>query len=126
MRKKRRRRKWSYILGRKQEHHFFSPCITIEPFSPCLSFPKCGLTFIFEYPSLDFVNSNREGMEFIGRLAYDLTFFVWVGILLFNVITGLIVDTFSRLREEDAKRIDVLANECFICGCVFFFPHVSY
>jgi uncharacterized membrane protein YgcG len=41
---------------------------------------------------------------------------VWVGILLFNVITGLIVDTFSTLREEAGKRQDILVNSCFVCG----------
>jgi len=88
---------------------FFSPNLSL--FACLIS--NCGLSLLlFVLPSI----SNREGMEFIGRLAYDMTFFVWVGILLFNVITGLIVDTFSRLREEDAKRIDVLANECYICG----------
>jgi hypothetical protein len=41
---------------------------------------------------------------------------VWVGILLFNVITGLIVDTFSSLREEAGKRESVLTDSCFVCG----------
>lgn len=32
------------------------------------------------------------------------------------MITGLIVDTFSTLREEAGKREDVLINSCFVCG----------
>eukprot|EP00615_Pteridomonas_danica_P011690 CAMPEP_0114330802 /NCGR_PEP_ID=MMETSP0101-20121206/1993_1 /TAXON_ID=38822 ORGANISM="Pteridomonas danica, Strain PT" /NCGR_SAMPLE_ID=MMETSP0101 /ASSEMBLY_ACC=CAM_ASM_000211 /LENGTH=1284 /DNA_ID=CAMNT_0001460933 /DNA_START=3986 /DNA_END=7840 /DNA_ORIENTATION=+ len=60
--------------------------------------------------------SNKEGNSYLARVAFDLSFFVWVGILLFNVITGLIVDTFSTLREEAGKREDVLINSCFVCG----------
>lgn len=45
-----------------------------------------------------------------------MSFFVWVGVLLFNIITGLIVDTFSAIREEADDRADVLENECFVCG----------
>ena len=50
------------------------------------------------------------------------SFFIWVGVLLFNIITGLIVDTFSSLREEEADRQDVLRNCCFVCG----FTRASY
>jgi hypothetical protein len=60
--------------------------------------------------------SNRDGNTYLARVAFDLSFFVWVGILLFNVITGLIVDTFSSLREEANKREGVLTDSCFVCG----------
>jgi hypothetical protein len=50
------------------------------------------------------------------RVLYDSFFFVWVGIILLNVITGLIVDTFSSLREEKQARTDSFANDCFVCG----------
>ena len=45
-----------------------------------------------------------------------MTFFIWVGVVLFNVITGLIVDTFSVLRERMERRAHLLKHECFICG----------
>jgi len=41
---------------------------------------------------------------------------VWVGIVLVNIITGLMVDTFSSIREEEEWRRKCLANECFVCG----------
>lgn len=59
--------------------------------------------------------SNSDGNTYLARVLYDLIFWVWVGILLFNIITGLIVDTFSSLREEANERSDVLKNTCFIC-----------
>ena len=59
---------------------------------------------------------DRTGEKFTIRMIFDLSFFIWVGILLFNVVTGLIVDTFSQLREEGLAREDQLENECFVCG----------
>ena len=41
---------------------------------------------------------------------------VWVGIVLVNIITGLMVDTFSSIREDEQWRRKCLANECFVCG----------
>ena len=45
---------------------------------------------------------TNEDLDFLPRMFFDLSFFVIVGIILFNVITGLMVDTFSSLREEAA------------------------
>ena len=39
-----------------------------------------------------------------------------VSILLFNVLTGLIVDSFRVHRNAETARDLTLANECFICG----------
>ena len=59
-----------------------------------------------------------DGETYWSRILYDLIFFVWMGVLLFNVITGLIVDTFGSLREDANARMDTLENSCFICGIV--------
>ena len=60
--------------------------------------------------------SNRDQPDYLQRVAFDLSFFVWVGVLLFNIITGLMVDGFGSLREEDNERNDILENTCFACG----------
>jgi inositol 1,4,5-triphosphate receptor type 1 len=31
-------------------------------------------------------------------------------------LSGIIIDTFAVLREEDAKKKDDMENFCFICG----------
>lgn len=41
---------------------------------------------------------------------------MWIGLIMFNVITGLLVDGFSRLREEAQARNDSFENSCFTCG----------
>jgi ryanodine receptor 2 len=50
------------------------------------------------------------------RIIYDLTFFIILGVLLFDVVTGIILDTFGELREEVNDRKDKMENETFISG----------
>ena len=59
---------------------------------------------------------RTAGLKFNYRVIFDLSFFMWFGIILFNIITGIIVDTFSELRNTNSERMDRLANECFVCG----------
>jgi inositol 1,4,5-triphosphate receptor type 3 len=61
-------------------------------------------------------NEGQSNNTYIQRVIFDLSFFIWVGILLFNIITGLMVDGFGALREEDNERQDTLENTCFVCG----------
>lgn len=49
-------------------------------------------------------------------MLFDVAFFVIVIILLLNIIFGIIIDTFGRLREEASAKADFLASYCFICG----------
>ena len=41
---------------------------------------------------------------------------IWVGIVLVNVVTGLMVDGFSAIRQAAESRINTLQNDCFVCG----------
>ena len=45
-----------------------------------------------------------------------MTFFVWCGILLFNIIAGLMLNAFGQLREDAGKREECYADTCFVCG----------
>jgi hypothetical protein len=36
-----------------------------------------------------------QGWNYYMRVVYDLLFFVVVGVLLFNMVTGIILDTFA-------------------------------
>jgi hypothetical protein len=53
---------------------------------------------------------------FMGRFAYDLTFFVLVIIILLNVIFGIIIDTFAAMRELTDSKASDMKTVCFICG----------
>jgi hypothetical protein len=50
------------------------------------------------------------------RYLYDLTFFVVVTIGLLNLIFGIIIDTFSSIREKAAEETQIRENRCTICG----------
>jgi len=59
--------------------------------------------------------SHDDG-DYYGRIFFLLAFFVILGVLLFNIITGIILDTFSSLREKTAEKMLNAQNECFISG----------
>jgi hypothetical protein len=63
----------------------------------------------------DLVSAN-PGADYFSRIVFDSFFFVWVGIILMNLITGLMVDTFDFIREEKQRTAQVLKNDCFVCG----------
>jgi len=41
---------------------------------------------------------------------------VWVGIVLTNLITGLMVNTFMAERAAKQRRVESLRGDCFVCG----------
>ena len=59
---------------------------------------------------------NNSDDNYMARVLYDSVFLIWVSVLLFNVITALVVQSFNDLRVEEKARVDKFSNECFICG----------
>eukprot|EP00347_Sterkiella_histriomuscorum_P002926 403366261 len=51
-----------------------------------------------------------------GRVLFDQIFNFIILILIIQIISGIIIDTFSNLREKQKYIADDLANKCFICG----------
>ena len=49
-------------------------------------------------------------------LLSDFLFFVIIIVILLNIISGVIIDTFARLREERQVVEDDIRSRCFICG----------
>lgn len=90
---------------------------------PCTSLTQCmGLVFYGGLRTQDISNiMNASGPDalnptFPDRLFFDLLFFIVLGVLLFNMVTGIIVDTFASLREETESRDAILRDETFISG----------
>ncbi|XP_062518427.1 inositol 1,4,5-trisphosphate receptor type 1-like isoform X2 [Corticium candelabrum] len=50
------------------------------------------------------------------RTIFDLSFFIIITIIALNIVFGIIVDTFSELRDEKWKAQADMASVCFICG----------
>jgi len=66
--------------------------------------------------SLMTATSHLDTEVYHQRILFMLSFFIILGALLFNMVTGIIVDTFSSLREETAVRLEKINSESFISG----------
>ena len=61
--------------------------------------------------------THEDGvLAWIWRIFYGLAFFLVIGVILFDIVTGTIIDTFGSLREERVSREDNLLNTSFISG----------
>jgi hypothetical protein len=49
-------------------------------------------------------------------LNHQVLFFAVVNICLLNIVFGIMVDTFSQLREQQQDRNNTINNTCLICG----------
>ena len=63
---------------------------------------------------LDFPSAAAE--DYGRRILFDLTFFIICGMFLFNMIGGLILDTFTHIRDERENRSSIYRSECFVSG----------
>lgn len=50
------------------------------------------------------------------QFLFDFGYSFIILVLLFQIIAGVIIDTFAKLREEEEKKRDDIKNVCFICG----------
>ena len=92
-----------------------------EPF--CKSTIQCFL-YITQYgltagggigEQLDKVSYKESPGVFVLRFFYDVIFFSFVILILFNIFTGIIVGAFAELRDETNKNENDKNNVCYIC-----------
>lgn len=65
-------------------------------------------------PSNSYFNESKE--VYYLRALNDLSFFLIIIVMCFNIIFGIIIDTFAALRDEKAQMDDDMRNICFICS----------
>merc|ERR1719495_136431 len=53
--------------------------------------------------------------EFV-RIFFDISFFLFIIVILLAIIQGFIIDAFGALRDQLQGVEDELSNNCFICG----------
>ena len=63
-------------------------------------------------PAMGIINEK----EFYQRFIFDIGFYILIGVVLLNIVFGIILDTFGALRDETQTRQDHLNNYCFICN----------
>ncbi|KAI0208429.1 Inositol 1,4,5-trisphosphate receptor type 2 [Lamellibrachia satsuma] len=87
----------------------------------CTTLYECSVTMLhrgFILGILEFL-SVPDGKPFIYHLfkgIFDLTFFVVITTIGLNIIFGIIVDTFSELRDNKWQVESDMHNTCFICS----------
>ena len=64
---------------------------------------------------IDKVSFQSDMAFYLIRFFYDMLFFVLIVLVLGNVFLGIIVDTFSQLRDENYNKEYDKKNICFIC-----------
>ena len=92
-----------------------------EPF--CKSTIQCFL-YVTQYgltagggigEQLDKVSYKESPGIFVLRFFYDVLFFSFVTLILFNIFTGIIVGAFAELRDETNKNENDKNDVCYIC-----------
>lgn len=63
----------------------------------------------------DIVNANQDWYQHVFPVPIVVFYLIW-GILLTNVITGLIIDAFVQIRDVAAAHRDTLKQVCFVCS----------
>jgi len=63
------------------------------------------------------IDPTPPGEEMYGaKLAYEMTYYIFVITIILNVVFGIIIDTFAQLREEAKFRQDQINGLCFVCN----------
>ena len=65
--------------------------------------------------SIDKVSYQKDPKMFIGRFFHDLLYFLLIILIMGNVFLGIIIDTFSELRDTQNDNENDRNNICFIC-----------
>ena len=59
---------------------------------------------------------SQHFASYMGRFCFDLSYFILVIIVLLNIIFGIIIDTFSALREATETAAADMKTVCTMCG----------
>ncbi|CAM9900021.1 unnamed protein product, partial [Hapterophycus canaliculatus] len=52
----------------------------------------------------------------VRRFFFDVSYWVLVPLLLLNMVSGVILDSFAQLRDEEAALKAELKSRCVVCG----------
>jgi hypothetical protein len=61
-------------------------------------------------------NYFENGKMHNDRFFYDLSFWFFVIVIMLNIVMGIVIDTFTEMREKVSLEEDDKLNTCMICG----------
>jgi hypothetical protein len=73
-------------------------------------------TFFASLAEMQFWEDVFPSYERKWRSLFDLVFFTVVVLILLNLLFGVIIDTFSELRQDRQAASNAWESNCFICG----------
>ena len=50
------------------------------------------------------------------RVLYDFAFLALIVVIMVNIVSGIIIDTFGALRNSENDKNDDIKDKCFVCG----------
>ncbi|EGR27735.1 MIR domain protein [Ichthyophthirius multifiliis] len=63
-----------------------------------------------------FDNEGQDDIYRWERLLFDNGFLIIVVIIIVQIVAGIIIDTFSNLREQENEKKEDIEGKCFVCG----------
>jgi len=103
--------------------NFYSSVFDIEDIDVCSSLASCFLyTLNFGLRNgggvADSMKPYKYGEEskFGLKVVFDLTFFIFINIIVLNIVFGIIIDTFGEMRDASYEQEDKFKNICIICS----------
>jgi len=60
--------------------------------------------------------ANPSDPMFWWRVLFDFSFFILVIVILLNITFGIILNSFSQLRDEKQEKLKDIYSRCYICG----------
>jgi hypothetical protein len=111
---------FAYILFDKYPDYFkFKPVNT----GMCSTYFKCFLNVMNQGMINDQGIANvmthvslSSNSHFMGRFFLDVVYFIFITILLFDIIFGMVVDSYEEFKEDLREREHDRDNVCFVCG----------
>ena len=61
------------------------------------------------------ISFERNVTNYITRVIYDVTYFLICIIIMIDLVFGIILGTFSEMREKERIQVMDKYNHCFIC-----------
>ena len=59
---------------------------------------------------------NQANSKYYATWILVVTFFIIINVIFLNIIFGIIIDTFSELRDHERERLYDETENCFVCG----------
>ncbi|OWF52185.1 Inositol 1,4,5-trisphosphate receptor type 3 [Mizuhopecten yessoensis] len=88
----------------------------------CRTVGQCFITMIHHglvdspYTTIEAEMNNNNYNDVLMLTVFDVTFFILITTIGLNIIFGIIVDTFSQLRDSKWEIDKDMMNNCFICS----------